>query len=80
MTKHSLALHSHIPSHCAAASDPWQFIAHLGDHSVVNDAALLIGEHAEGAGAIGDARDVADHQLLQERHCILALQQQQQKS
>lgn len=47
---------------------------YLGDHSVVDDAAMLVGEHAEGAGAVRDARNVAHHQLLQEGHCVLALQ------
>ena len=50
--------------------------ARLGDHGVVDDAALLVSEHAERALAVRDARDVAHHQALQELDCVLALHKQ----
>lgn len=45
----------------------------LGDDGVVNNATVLVCEHAEGAAAIRNALDVSHHQTLQELHRILAL-------
>lgn len=45
----------------------------LGDDRVVDDAALLVGENRQGAGAVGQAGDVADDQRLEERDGVLAL-------
>ena len=44
---------------------------------VVNDAALLVGEHRQGAGAVGQARNVAHNQRLQEGDGVLALRSQE---
>jgi len=46
---------------------------HLRHHGVVDDAALLVGEHAQRAGAVGQTGDVADHEALEERDGVLAL-------
>lgn len=40
---------------------------------VVNDAALLVGEDRQGAGAVGQALDVSNHKRLQEGNGVLAL-------
>lgn len=41
---------------------------------VIDDAALLVCEHRQGAGAVCQRGNVPHHQALQERHRILALQ------
>ena len=46
---------------------------HLCDDGVVDDAALLIGEHAQRAEPVRDASNIAHHQRLQERHRVFTL-------
>jgi hypothetical protein len=47
--------------------------ARLGDDGVVDDAALLVGEAGQAAGAVRQAGDVAHDQPLQEGDRVLAL-------
>lgn len=47
---------------------------HLRDYTVIDDPPFLVCEHCQRSWSILDALNITDHQLLQELHCILALQ------
>lgn len=50
-----------------------QQLPHLGDDCVVDDAALLVGEAAEGPGAVLQARNVSHNEALDESDGVLTL-------
>ena len=48
------------------------FVVDLGHHGVVDDAALVVGDDGEGAGAVFEGPDVADDDGLDEFDGVLA--------
>lgn len=56
---------------------PWRMPVplhpHLCDDGVINNAAALIGEHAQRSGAISEASNIPNDETLQEANRVLAL-------
>ena len=55
----------------AVEHDVHILVVHLGHHGVVDDAALVVGHHGEGTGAVLQAADVADDDGLDELDRVL---------
>lgn len=62
----------HVSVLACAIDDHVGVAASIGDHSVINDAPLLIGDEREPAFAILEPCNVAHYALLKELHCIFA--------